>query len=208
MTKEALINYIKKYYNLENDENISFEDLQNNLNFYLTSYRELFQDKFECILIHKYYKDFLEEVMPVVNTVNTIYTNGSIVFNQDLYHMAGKASEINKKILDRIIYFAKMEGVALNDEFGKQLLEFEKIKDNNIFEINQGNSEIRAPHEIKQFDYSKEYWEVTKNYFISKENEINKQLLQNFEERDIEDAENLLNIIYEYNKCKTTSKQK
>lgn len=160
-------------------------NVQENLDFYLTSYKELFNNSFNYVLLHKYYKDFLEEVMPIVSKVNEVFQNGPVAFYHELYSLAKEANDTNKKIIDRILT------ISSDDEIFNAL---EISRNNDIFEVGNARRGIRSPHETKQFNYSKEYWDNIKNYFIKKEEET-KLLLKDFEEEDIEDLEQLINTM-------------
>ena len=208
MTKEQFVKYVKNLYSLdESNEDITFDRLGEILQYYLKTYKdEFFKNNFECVLLHKYYKDFLEEVMPVIENVNTLYENGPSNFNIDLYQKATLANKLNKQIIERVLI--TLDDCAYNTRAYEELINLANIKDNNIFKKDLPYEEERAAHDLPHLDYSKAHTEPIKVYFISRENVLKKELLKTCPESDIADLEDLLNLIYEYSRCKENSETK
>lgn len=207
LTKDEFVNYFKRKYSLdENTEKITFNKVGEIIQFYLDNYKnETFKDNFEYVLLHKYYKDFLEEVMPIIENVNTLYENSPLrSFNLELYQKADLANKFNKQIIDRILLSFDAENINESPIYG-ELINLMNIKDNNIFKKNIPHEEIRAAHDMPHLDYSKEHTEPIKSYFITKENLLKKELLKNCSEEDLELLDDLLNTFYEYDKCKRKS---
>lgn len=208
MTKEQFVKYVKNLYSLDEiNEDITFDRLGEILQYYLKTYKdEFFKNNFECVLLHKYYKDFLEEVMPVIENVNTLYENGPSNFNIDLYQKATLANKLNKQIIERVLI--TLDDRVYNTRAYEELINLANIKDNNIFKKDLPYEEERAAHDLPHLDYSKAHTDPIKVYFISRENALKKELLKTCPESDIADLEDLLNLIYEYSRCKENSETK
>lgn len=208
MTKEQFVKYVKNLYSLDEiNEDITFDRLGEILQYYLKTYKdEFFKNNFECVLLHKYYKDFLEEVMPVIENVNTLYENGPSNFNIDLYQKATLANKLNKQIIERVLI--TLDDCVYNTRAYEELINLANIKDNNIFKKDLPYEEERAAHDLPHLDYSKAHTDPIKAYFISRENVLKKELLKTCPESDIADLEDLLNLIYEYSRCKENSETK
>lgn len=208
MTKEQFVKYVKNLYSLDEiNEDITFDRLGEILQYYLKTYKdEFFKNNFECVLLHKYYKDFLEEVMPVIENVNTLYENGPSNFNIDLYQKATLANKLNKQIIERVLI--TLDDCVYNTRAYEELINLANIKDNNIFKKDLPYEEKRAAHDLPHLDYSKAHTDPIKVYFISRENVLKKELLKTCPESDIADLEDLLNLIYEYSRCKENSETK
>ncbi len=208
MTKEQFVKYVKNLYSLDEiNEDITFDRLGEILQYYLKTYKdEFFKNNFECVLLHKYYKDFLEEVMPVIENVNTLYENGPSNFNIDLYQKATLANKLNKQIIERVLI--TLDDRVYNTRAYEELINLANIKDNNIFKKDLPYEEKRAAHDLPHLDYSKAHTDPIKVYFISRENALKKELLKTCPESDIADLEDLLNLIYEYSRCKENSETK
>lgn len=208
MTKEQFVKYVKNLYSLDEiNEDITFDRLGEILQYYLKTYKdEFFKNNFECVLLHKYYKDFLEEVMPVIENVNTLYENGPSNFNIDLYQKATLANKLNKQIIERVLI--TLDDCVYNTRAYEELINLANIKDNNIFKKDLPYEEERAAHDLPHLDYSKAHTDPIKVYFISRENALKKELLKTCPESDIADLEDLLNLIYEYSRCKENSETK
>lgn len=208
MTKEQFVKYVKNLYSLDEiNEDITFDRLGEILQYYLKTYKdEFFKNNFECVLLHKYYKDFLEEVMPVIENVNTLYENGPSNFNIDLYQKATLANKLNKQIIERVLI--TLDDCVYNTRAYEELINLANIKDNNIFKKDLPYEEERAAHDLPHLDYSKAHTDPIKVYFISRENVLKKELLKTCPESDIADLEDLLNLIYEYSRCKENSETK
>lgn len=208
MTKEQFVKYVKNLYSLdESNEDITFDRLGEILQYYLKTYKdEFFKNNFECVLLHKYYKDFLEDVMPVIENVNTLYENGPSNFNIDLYQKATLANKLNKQIIERVLI--TLDDRTYNTRAYEELINLANIKDNNIFKKDLPYEEERAAHDLPHLDYSKAHTDPIKVYFISRENALKKELLKTCPESDIADLEDLLNLIYEYSRCKENSETK
>ena len=208
MTKEQFVKYVKNLYSLDEiNEDITFDRLGEILQYYLKTYKdEFFKNNFECVLLHKYYKDFLEDVMPVIENVNTLYENGPSNFNIDLYQKATLANKLNKQIIERVLI--TLDDRVYNTRAYEELINLANIKDNNIFKKDLPYEEKRAAHDLPHLDYSKAHTDPIKVYFISRENALKKELLKTCPESDIADLEDLLNLIYEYSRCKENSETK
>ena len=208
MTKEQFVKYVKNLYSLDEiNEDITFDRLGEILQYYLKTYKdEFFKNNFECVLLHKYYKDFLEEVMPVIENVNTLYENGPSNFNIDLYQKATLANKLNKQIIERVLI--TLDDRVYNTRAYEELINLANIKDNNIFKKDLPYEEKRAAHDLPHLDYSKAHTDPIKVYFISRENALKKELLKTCPESDIADLEDLLNLIYEYSRCYENSETK
>lgn len=204
LNEDDIIDYVKdNYLPDEENEDISFYKAGKILETYMTLYKEnIFKGMYEYVLVHKYYKDFLEDVMPVIVTVNSIYANGSVTFNQDLYQKAELANRINKHIIERVLSLT--DAVSMNNannEASTELSNLIGIKNNNIFNKNLSD-DFKPVSSVPDLDYSKEYTDPIRQYFIVKENALKKELLNKVSLDDITFFENLLNVVYAYNVCR------
>lgn len=204
LNEDDIIDYVKdNYLPDEENEDISFYKAGKILETYMTLYKEnIFKGIYEYVLVHKYYKDFLEDVMPVIVTVNSIYANGSATFNQDLYQKAELANRINKHIIERVLSLT--DAVSMNNannEASTELSNLIGIKNNNIFNKNLSD-DFKPVSSVPDLDYSKEYTDPIRQYFIVKENALKKELLNKVSLDDITFFENLLNVVYAYNVCR------
>ncbi len=204
LNEDDIIDYVKdNYLPDEENEDISFYKAGKILETYMTLYKEnIFKGIYEYVLVHKYYKDFLEDVMPVIVTVNSIYANGSVTFNQDLYQKAELANRINKHIIERVLSLT--DAVSMNNannEASTELSNLIGIKNNNIFNKNLSD-DFKPVSSVPDLDYSKEYTDPIRQYFIVKENALKKELLNKVSLDDITFFENLLNVVYAYNVCR------
>lgn len=204
LNEDDIIDYVKdNYLPDEENEDISFYKAGKILETYMTLYKEnIFKGIYEYVLVHKYYKDFLEDVMPVIVTVNSIYANGSVTFNQDLYQKAELANRINKHIIERVLSLT--DAVSMNNANNEASIELSNligIKNNNIFNKNLSD-DFKPVSSVPDLDYSKEYTDPIRQYFIVKENALKKELLNKVSLDDITFFENLLNVVYAYNVCR------
>ena len=203
LNEDDIIDYVKNNYLPDEDnEDISFYKAGKILESYMTLYKEnIFEGMYEYVLVHKYYKDFLEDVMPVIVTVNSIYANGSVTFNQDLYQKADLANRINKHIIERVLSLTDAVSMnSANNEASLELSNLIGIKNNNIFNKNLSD-DFKPLSSVPDLDYSKEYTDPIRQYFIVKENALKKELLGKASLDDINFFENLLNVFYAYSVC-------
>ena len=203
LSEDDIIDYVRNnYLPDEQDSEISFYKAGKILETYMTLYKEnIFKGMYEYVLLHKYYKDFLEEVMPIITTVNSIYANGSITFNQDLYQKADLANKVNKQIIERVLSLTDLYAMnKINNDACKEIFNLIGIKNNNIFNKNL-SYDYKPLSTVPDLDYSKEYTDPIRNYFIIKENVTKKELLTKVTLDDIIFFENLLNVIYAYKTC-------